>query len=182
MLRIFSYLRKDHKLKVISGAMSLIITASILSGGIFFALNKVISAQWVTISIAYLIGLSFILVAKLIIVSKYKKRQKRITLCIRKLGEGQVNPTPPIAGENIFPDIAQSVNHANSALSSRLKSIANNTRRLSYLEEELSYRFRPSRTADKNLANLIYQLKICTSRLRNDLNEFSVAEEEKINQ
>lgn len=95
------------------------------------------------------------------------------------LGEGRLDEPLNLDREELFVDIAESVNMAGEQLSDKLQSIVRNTNRLSQVEEELSSLFRPRNAADKYTRDLVCRLKICTSRLKNDLNDFCICEEQK---
>ncbi len=92
------------------------------------------------------------------------------------MGEGFFGNRVDPSRDSSYRDIAESINAANLNLANKIKSIAANAGRLSAVEEELSSRFRPKGSVDGHVRNLVYQLKICTSRLKNDLNEFSLSD------
>lgn len=96
------------------------------------------------------------------------------------MGEGQMYLRLNLEKNAMFSDIAESVNLANRQLSDKLQSIIKNTVRLSAVEEELSSCLRPNDRADEHTRKLAYQLKICTSRLKNDLKEFRCADKESV--
>jgi hypothetical protein len=61
-------------------------------------------------------------------------------------------------------------------ISGKITSLIKNTRRLSYLEEELSSHFRSKTERNKLIRELVCQLKICTSRLKSDISELESTE------
>jgi len=106
-------------------------------------------------------------------IGKYIKPSKSIKNGLKNMGEGQLYTEVKLDRREIFSDIAESVNVANHQLSDKLQSIIKNADRLSAVEHELSSHFKPKNSVDKHTRNLVCQLKISTSRLKNDLSEFS---------
>jgi len=155
---------------------SIILAAMIFSGGIFFLLNGFIRDLFLSIVIAEVSSILLALIPCHFAACKFNHPRNAISRKIRNLGEGRFNEKIDLDQEEMFSDIAESVNLANRNLMDKMQSIIKNTNRLSAVEEELTSRFRPRNSIDIHTKNLVCQLKICTSRLRNDLSSFSLDE------
>ncbi len=179
LLRNLHLFPEKRRTGFILAAYMLLISASIISGGVFLWLNDGPVSILTLIIISELTGLVLISIPILIMVYRYSRPREELKQGIKNIGEGcfggRINPDM----EKMYSDIAESINEAGQKLTDKMQSIIANTNRLSAVEEELSTCFKTDNCCDSHTKALIYQLRICTSRLRNDLNEFSL---EKPNQ
>lgn len=155
-------------------ALIILLTAMVTAGGIFFLLRFYISDPITVIILSELGGLVLALLPAYLFNRHFNRPRTGLSEKIRKIGEGRFEEPIDLDREEIFSDIAESVNFANRNLMDKFQSIVKNTNRLAAVEEELSSRFRPRNSTDDYTKNLVYQLKICTSRLRNDLSDLSI--------
>lgn len=152
----------------------IIFAALFISGGIFFLLIEFQLNPVLAFAAAELSALGLALIPGLLLARCRNRPRDRIKKKIRMIGEGHLGEPMDIRREDIFPDIAESVNLASRQLSDKLQSIIRNTNRLSDVEQKLTSRFRPRNSTDRHTKELVCQLKICASRLKNDLNDFSL--------
>jgi methyl-accepting chemotaxis protein len=98
---------------------------------------------------------------------------------LKMMGEGNLSQLVRLNRTDMMAEIAESMNRANQELSGRLRSVIRNLARLAQVEEELSSQLKERRVNDQYTRNLVYMMKISTSRIKNDLESFSL-EDEKI--
>ncbi|SYZ74218.1 hypothetical protein TRIP_C60488 [Candidatus Zixiibacteriota bacterium] len=102
---------------------------------------------------------------------------EKIKQSLKMMGEGKLCRTVRLDSANMMAEIAESMNRANQELSGRLKVVMRNLDRLAEVEDELSVQLKGHSPNDPHTKNLIYMMKISTSRLKNDLESFSLEEE-----
>ncbi|MFH2035530.1 MAG: hypothetical protein ABIJ45_03930 [Candidatus Zixiibacteriota bacterium] len=153
-----------------------VIVVLIVSGGIFFIMEKITGTTWASLIFSYFIGVATLALTASKYLKSMKTREKKLTGKIMEMGAGRLNQISSSNKTDIFPEITKSIELADQKLTERFRSIEKNARRLSYLEEKLSSRFRNGSEYDKSTRDLVCQLKICTSRLKNDLNDFYISE------
>ena len=168
-----------YKTSFIINTYLILVTALIITGGIFLLATAIHIEFLTALGLAIAAGLGIMVYPVLIIARRFNRLRDDINQRIRKIGEGRLDEPLEISREEMFVDIADSVNVASEKLSDRLQSIIRNTNRLSQVEEELSSLFRPRNASDKYTRDLVCRLKICTSRLKNDLDDFCFCEEQE---
>jgi len=168
-----------YKSSYIISTYVILITASIVSGGIFLLANALHLAPFSAFILAAAACLALTVYPVILVSRRFLRPGDDLKRSIKMLGEGRLDEPLNLDREELFVDIAESVNMAGEQLSDKLQSIVRNTNRLSQVEEELSSLFRPRNAADKYTRDLVCRLKICTSRLKNDLNDFCICEEQK---
>jgi len=166
-----------HKTKFPTTAITIFVAASFISGGIFFILFKSETQHLVSFCISEIAALALASVLLWLLGKRNSRPHEILKTKIRLIGAGHLNERIDLDKEKMFSDIAESVNFAGEQLSNKLQSIIRNTNRLSDVEEELASFFRPRNSADEYTRDLVCQLKICTSRLKNDLSDFSISGE-----
>jgi hypothetical protein len=164
---------------------SAILAVPVIFGGCLILLRWFEITLLISILLAWMAASLTALVPIILFNRKYRQPRDSIKRGIEMMGEGQMYSKLNLEQSAIFSDIAESINFANRQLSDKLQSIIRNTVRLSAVEEELSSCLRPIHPAsaredniDEHTRKLVYQLKICTSRLKNDLKEFSCGNSE----
>ena len=171
-----------YKVNLIINTYLILTTALIITGGIFLLATALNIEPLPALLISIFSGLALMIYPVKIIARNFSRPRKDIMKCIEQLGEGRPAEPLNIEQEEIFVDIAESVNMAGEKLSDKLQSIIRNTNRLSQVEEELSSLFRPRNATDKYTRDLVCRLKICTSRLKNDLDDFCRDDKRKYEQ
>ncbi len=172
-------LLSKYKTNFIINAYLILTAALIVTGGIFLLATAVHLDIMTAFIVAASTGLGAMVYPIIIIARRFTCLREDINRKIRMIGEGRLDKPLEISREGMFVDIADSVNVANEKLTDRLQSIIQNTNRLSQVEEELSSLFRPRNASDKYTRDLVCKLKICTSRLKNDLEDFYLCEEKE---
>jgi methyl-accepting chemotaxis protein len=112
------------------------------------------------------------------------RRDERPGNAIRKslklMGEGNLCQLIRLDKRNMLADIADSINQTNQELSGKLRSVVKNLDRLTKVEEELSEQLQDNDRQDQYTKKLVCLMKISTSRIKNDLETFSLEEEKAI--
>ena len=177
-LKSLTMLMRKYKANLIISIYLIISAALTLSGGIFLLVSALNLQPLLSLAIALLAGFGIMIYPVVYFTREYMRPRDIIRKRIENLGEGRLDEPLIIDRQEMFVDIAESVNIASEKLSDRLQSIIKNTNRLSQVEEELSSLFRPRNSADEYTKDLVCRLKICTSRLKNDLNDFCLSQEQ----
>ncbi len=99
---------------------------------------------------------------------------------LKLMGEGNLCQLVRLDKRNMLADIADSINQTNQELSGKLRSVVKNLDRLTKVEEELSEQLQDNDRQDQYTKKLVCLMKISTSRIKNDLETFSLEEEEAI--
>jgi methyl-accepting chemotaxis protein len=142
-------------------------------GGLYLLFNYLSYPWWLSLIFSIVGGLLFISWPILYFVKKYIRPHEIIKIGIKRMGEGRLYSRINLNRCEIFFEIAESVNLANQQLSDKLQSIIKNADRLSAVEHELSSHLKAKNAVDEHGRNLVCQLKISASRLKNDLSEFT---------
>jgi methyl-accepting chemotaxis protein len=151
----------------------ILIIASIISASVFLWLDDGSLPIISIIIISDLISLLLMTIPIMIISYRHSRPRENLKKSIKSIGSGCFDIPIDLKKEKMYSDIAESVNEAGTMLNDKIQSILAHTGHLSAIEEELSACIRTNRDGDGHTKALVCQLKICASRLRNDLNEFS---------
>ncbi|UCD95559.1 MAG: hypothetical protein JSU69_05780 [Candidatus Zixiibacteriota bacterium] len=161
------------KTNFIASTYAALITALSASGGVFFVLDLIGFDPMLVWLASALAGLAAPLIPIRRLARYYDYPRERVRWTLTLLGGGRMRPPADVDGQAALPDIAESFDTTNRQLPEKIQSIIRNTNRLSEVEEELSSRFRPRNSGDRYTRDLVCKLKICTSRLKNELKDFS---------
>ncbi len=163
-----------HKSKFTLISFTVFLTASIISSGIFFILAGDYGVNLYAFVISQIVFLALAIAPLLLMARTLCRTCGCIKDGIEKLGKGRLAEAMKMGREEMYCDVGNFVEKANHDLNDKLLSIARNANRLVAVEEELSSRFRPRNSTDNYTRQLVYRLKICTSRLQNDLSDFAL--------
>ncbi len=165
-MRIRTLLKKNLSLNATMAIMAFILTA-LISSGIFLLANFIFSSALFSFLLSQIIMLSVLALAAYfysVIKSKNDELERPRTEKGQKLD---------------ISDSNWSTGMTDSELTERIVSLSRNSRRLFAVEEQLSSRFRPKHAGDNYTKQLVCQLKICASRLKNDLDELKLEKIER---
>ncbi|MEW5923476.1 MAG: hypothetical protein AB1746_05765 [Candidatus Zixiibacteriota bacterium] len=177
-LKSVTMLMRKYKANLIVSIYLILSAALTLSGGIFLVMIELNFRPLPSLTVALLVGFGIMVYPVIFFSREYMRPREIIRKRIENLGEGRLDEPLIIEGQELFIDIAESVNIASEKLSDRLQSIVRNTNRLTQVEEELSSLFRPRNATDEYTRDLVCRLKICTSRLKNDLNDLCLCQDQ----
>ncbi len=158
----------------ILASLAILFSASIISGGVFLWLNDGSLPILSMLIISELIALLLMSFPILIMANRHARPRERLKRSIKNFGDGYFRDLIDLDKEKMYSDIAESINEAGLKLTDKMQSILAHIRHLSAVEEELSACLKADSYRDSHTQALICQLRICTSRLCNDLNEFSL--------
>jgi len=170
---LYPYPEKRQLIFILISCIALL-TASITSGVVFLWLNKSSLSLISKIILSEAVGLLLVLIPITIMVSRHSRPRENLKKGIKNIGRGRFDTPFDLTKEKMYYDIAASLNEAGLMLNNKMKIILTHTSHLSAIEEELSSSIRTRQQTDSHTKALICQLKICTSRIRNDLSEFSL--------
>ncbi|PKK84113.1 MAG: hypothetical protein CVT49_04775 [candidate division Zixibacteria bacterium HGW-Zixibacteria-1] len=167
------------KANLIISIYMILSAALTLTGGIFLIASSLNLQPLTALVVALASALGLLIYPIMLMTREYSRPRESIRRKIEKLGQGRLDQPLVLDDQEIFVGLAESVNVASEKLSDKLQSIIRNTNRLSQVEDELSSLFRPRNAADEYTRDLVCRLKICTSRLKNDLNDFCLCQEQE---
>jgi methyl-accepting chemotaxis protein len=170
---LYAYPEKRQFVFILA-ACAILIVASVISALIFLWLNDGSIPIISMIIISDFISILLMAIPIMIVAYRYTRPREKLKKGIKNIGSGRFNNPIDLTKEKMYTDIAASLNEAGTMLNDKIQSILAHTARLSAIEEELSASLRTDRLSDGHTKALICQLKICASRMRNDLNEFSL--------
>ncbi len=158
----------------ILASYTILFSASIISGGVFLWLNDGSLPILSMIIISELIALLLMSFPILIMANRHTRPREKLKRSIRNFGDGCFCDPIDLDKEKMYSDIAESINEAGQKLTDKMQPIFDHIKHLSAVEEELSACLKADTCVDSHTKALICQLKICTSRLHNDLTEFTL--------
>ena len=161
------------KTNLLAYTYAALITALLTSGGVFFVLDSIGLEPVLVWPVSILTGLAVPLITIRFFARYQDCSRERVggTLILR--GGGRVRKPADVKGRTMPPDVAGTFETTDRQLSEKIQSIIRNANRLAEVEEELSSRFRPRNSGDRYTRDLVCRLKICTSRLKNELSDLA---------
>jgi hypothetical protein len=150
-----------------------LITALLTSGGVFLLLDSIGLKPVLAWPVSFLAGLAAPLITIRSFTRHHDYSRVKVERTLTLRGGGRLHTPANAGGRTAPPDIAGIIKATDRQLSEKVQSLIRNANRLAEVEEELSSRFRPRNSGDRYTRDLVCKLKICTSRLKNELSDFS---------
>ena len=157
---------RKQKLNSIHYSAIVLIIAALISSGIFLLIFRASNSPMLAF-----IGAQLLLLAGVMIFKLYYFRS-RVNRPEEKTTENRESETAEKTAID-YKNIDWPFDVCGPDMADTLNSIVRNSHRLFAVEKQLSDRFRPRGIGDDYTRKLVYQLKICASRLRHDISGIS---------
>ncbi len=114
-----------------------------------------------------------------LLVSKCRRCQsgpgQRITAAMEKMGKGDVGWKIVLRNGDELAPVANSVSRASQSLADRIVRLQSETRQLVEIEDLLQDSLAGDRTVSQHTLKALRRLKICTSRIKAEMEDFQVS-------